>query len=185
MKGRDSGKKEQLAEMFKRQAVAAPAVDKRKRAEFDKLMKDLDGSLQAQYNELLSLKKEINSGEVCEACRKERDFFCMVEKKREEVKRELDELHKTLGEYEDRVRYKDEAERELQGLEEINLMLRSKLKEMIGGLEKLKVRKGANLQKLFSEAKGLDEEVDRTGEEVLDFEREYAKFLGMMRKLSG
>jgi hypothetical protein len=97
----------------------------------------------------------------------------------------LDELHKILGKYEERVRYKDEAEGELQTLEEVKLMLGEKLKNISRRIERLKVRSRSDLVKLSAEANECEEEVRRSEVDILDFEKEYTKFLSMMGKISG
>ena len=131
------------------------------------------------------IKRYAHPGEIEDFERKSSELLSKLYSCMAEVGKGLDELHRTLGKYEERVRDKDEAERELQVLEEVKVMLGNKFRILMKRIERLKVRKNSNLTKLFAEAKELEEEVMRSEGETMDFERDYTKFLSMMGKLSG
>ncbi|MCX6777024.1 MAG: hypothetical protein NTY73_03595 [Candidatus Micrarchaeota archaeon] len=176
-------KKEEVSTLLK--IPASRPDDKTKRYEaIKKTLEELKASVESERKELEKMKGpdwvSIKRDNIAE-----RGLYDEFERSRSDVKKELEGLHSLLGKYEEKIRYKDEAERELQSLEEIKVMLNAKLKNLMGRIEKIKVRKNSNLAKLFAEAKELDEEVRRSGEETLIFEKEYTVFLGMMGKLSG
>jgi len=185
MKEETSSKKEQVAELFRKQVSGASKEMSARCSKIDKMLKETNGPIDAQRRELEKIKANARSCGITGHDKVESELLSKIKKKGAEVNKAFDELHSTLGVHEEKVRYKDEAERELLALEEIKVMLGNKLRNMAGRIDKLKVRKGSNPIKLLSEARELEEEVHRSGEETLDFEREYTKFLGIMGKLSG
>jgi hypothetical protein len=157
---------------------------KRKCAEFNRQQEDFARSLKKGWEKTGKIKENayiIDMGFE----KNEKELYDKIEKSRSEVRAELDELHRILGKYEEKIRYKDEAEGELQALEEVKVMLGDKLNNIAKRIGRLKVRRNSDLTKLFAEAKECEEEVKRSGDDILDFEREYTKFLSMMGKISG
>ncbi|MEM3555183.1 MAG: hypothetical protein QXF56_00440 [Candidatus Micrarchaeia archaeon] len=175
-----NGKKEELKEMFSR---SLGQVEREK--EVNRVVSELESSWSRYNAELVEIRKRTHAGRIGELEGKRRELQGKVEKKMEEVRKELDGLHKMIEKYEKKIREKDEAERELMALEEIKVMLSERLRRIMERVSRLKVRKGSDIEKLLSEARELEVEVERSGEEVLDFEREYSKFLSIMKELSG
>ncbi|MCX6775804.1 MAG: hypothetical protein NT130_03085 [Candidatus Micrarchaeota archaeon] len=176
-------KKEDVAALLK-MPTGRPDDKKKKYDVIKKTLEELKASMEAEKKELEKMRGPNWVG-IERYDSAERGLYDEFERSRSDVKKELESLHGLLGKYEEKIRYKDEAERELQSLEEIKVMLNAKLKNLMGRIEKIKVRKNSNLAKLFAEAKELEEEVRRSGEETVIFEKEYAVFLSMMGKLSG
>jgi chromosome segregation ATPase len=185
MRGEKNPRKVKEAVPPKRPVSVASEETGRICSEINGLLLEFDKTVEIQRKELERIKACTRSGEIEEFDRKTRELLGRLENTTAEVKAGLDELHRTLGKFEEKVRYKDEAERELQTLDEEKVMLNNKLGGIMRRIENLKVRKGSNLIKLFAEAKEVEEEVRRSGEETLDFEREYTRFLSMMGKFSG
>jgi hypothetical protein len=157
----------------------------KKCSEMDRLQKDFKSSVDANWEDVGKVRNSAYSGSTIGLEKNEKELYAKFESSRNEVRAELDELHKILGKYEERVRYKDEAEGELQTLEEVKLMLGEKLKNISRRIERLKVRSRSDLVKLSAEANECEEEVRRSEVDILDFEKEYTKFLSMMGKISG
>lgn len=178
-------KKEEVAEEPRKQIGEMSGETKKKCSEVNKLLGDFTKSVGAGWKGLGRIKERIYTGDMMSSEKTERELYSKLEKSREEVRAELDELHRILGRYEERVRYKDEADGELQALEEVKVMLGNKLRNIAKRIEKLKVRSKSDMTKLFAEAKECEDEVRRSEEDILDFEREYIKFLSMMGKISG
>ncbi len=158
---------------------------KKKCSEVDRLWGDFTHSAGVGWKEVDKIKKEAHTKDAASSEQRERELFEKFESKRNEVRAELDELHRILGRYEERVRYKDEADGELQALEEVKVMLGEKLRNIARRAARLKVRPNSDLTKLYAEARECEEEAKRSEEDILDFEREYTKFLSMMGKMSG
>ena len=162
------------------------AEDMRKKcSEINRLWGDFTRSAERGLKELEMVKKEKCVDSAVKSESTEREFFNKFEERRNVVRAELDELHGILGKYEERVKYKDEAEGALQALEEVKVMLGEKLRNISRRIGRLRVRQRSDLAKLLVEAKECEEEVKRSEEDILDFEREYTKFLSMMGKISG
>jgi len=176
-------KKEEVSALLK--MPTGRPDDKTKRYEaIKKTLERLKASMESEKKELEKMKGPNWAG-IERYDSAERGLYDEFERSRSDVKKELEGLHSLLGKYEEKIRHMDEAERELQSLEEIKVMLNAKLKNLMGRIEQIKVRKNSNLAKLFAEAKELEEEVKRSGEETMVFEKEYIMFLSMMGKLSG
>jgi hypothetical protein len=154
-------------------------------SEMDRLWKDFKSSVDASWKDAGKLRNSAYSGSTMGLEKNEKELYAKFESSREGVKVELDELHKILGKYEERIRYKDDAEGELQALEEVKVMLGEKLRNLSRRIDRLRVRSRSDLAKLSAEAKECEEEVRRSDVDILDFEREYTKFLSMMGKISG
>jgi chromosome segregation ATPase len=178
-------KKEEVDQLLRKQVSEASEETKEKCSEINKLAGEFAHSVGMGWSELRKIKEGAYTGGMINFEKTEKELFNKLEKGRSEVRAELDELHRMLGKHEEKVRYKDEAEGELQALEEVKVMLGDKLRNIARRVERLKVRSHSNFAKLFAEAKEAEEEVKRTDEDILDFEREYTKFLSMVGKLSG
>lgn len=178
---KEPSKREELEELFGR----IEEKEKGESKEAERLLGELGKSLEKHGVTIIEIKKRMNSDKIVELDGRRKELLNELERMKKEMEVEFKELHKMIEKYERRIRYKDEAERQLLALEEIKVMLTDKLRRTMERINRLKVRKGSDIAKLFSEAKELDSEVERSGEEVLDFEREYTKFLSMMRELSG
>ncbi|NYZ76535.1 hypothetical protein H0N98_04770 [Candidatus Micrarchaeota archaeon] len=178
--------KEEAKEVPKEPVKQIGAEDMRKKcSEINRLWGDFTRSTERGLKELEMVKKEKCVDSAVKSESTEREFFNKFEERRNGVRAELDELHGILGKYEERVKYKDEAEGALQALEEVKVMLGEKLRNISRRIGRLRVRQRSDLAKLLVEAKECEEEVKRSEEDILDFEREYTKFLSMMGKISG
>jgi hypothetical protein len=180
----EAAQKEPSEEVVKQAGVMSDEI-RGKCSEINKLLGDLTRSMERNWKELRRIKDKTYSADTMVSEKVERELYGKLENSRNEARAELDELHKILQKYEKRVIYKDEAEGELQSLEEVKMLLWDKLRNISRRIERFKVRPRSDLAKLFAEAKECEDEVKKSEEDILDFEREYTKFLSMMGKISG
>jgi hypothetical protein len=181
---KEPGNKEEAAKEAAREKSEMKDIMK-KCSEIKKLHDNVTKSLAASSKMVGRIKGRDYTANITKFESAEKELYDKLENSSNNVRTELDELHKILQKYEERVRYKDEAEGELQSLEEVKMLLWDKLGNISRRIRKLKVRPKSDLIKLFAEAKECEDEVKRSDEDILDFEREYTKFLSMMGKISG